>query len=109
MQVLLTKTAIQCLQDIKSFKLINSESEQVASLIKLFIETNVNKLSLKPKMHPFSTQALDYGLKIQERVDQNYRVLFEINEGVVFILLVLHTKQDIVKALFRHQIIRGFN
>ena len=47
--------------------------------------------------------------KIQERVDQSYRVLFEINGGVVCILLVLHTKQDIVKALFRHQIIRGFN
>ena len=89
--------------------MINSEADEVSSFIELFVEKNMNKLSLNPKMYPFSTQALDYGLKIQERIDQNYRLLFEVKDDVVFVLLVLHTKQDILKALFRHQVIRGFN
>ena len=109
MQVLFTKTAIQCLQDIKSFKLTNNEADEVALFIKQFLQKNINKLSLDAKMYPFSTQALDYGLKIQERIDQNYRVLFEVKDEVVFVLLVLHTKQDILKALFRHQVTRGFS
>ncbi|WP_299079768.1 hypothetical protein [uncultured Paraglaciecola sp.] len=82
---------------------------QVSACLKRLIDTNINKLALQPHMYPFSTQALDYVLKIQERVDQNYRVLFEIIGELIFVLLVLHTKPDIAKARFRHQVIRGLS
>jgi hypothetical protein len=36
----------------------------------------------------FSTQTLDYGLKIQELINQYYRVLFEVKDNVAFVLFV---------------------
>lgn len=106
MRVLLTKTAIDCILDIKN----HSQSKYSDNVVSEFIDTMVNNIitdiNLYPTRFPFNVQLLDFGLKCREKYFEDYRCLYEIKNNTAYILLILHTKQDIESALYRHIILR---
>lgn len=89
-EVRLTETAFQCLADIESFKTATIGSVERED----------------PKRYRFNATLADYGLALRERLDKHeYRTLYEITGHTVDILLFLHTRQDLTRALRRHMLL----
>jgi len=85
--VRVTATALTCLQDIEAFDAVHSGAEHAAALVETLL-----------------TEAV---AAIRERIDQKgYRVLYSVQPDAAYILLVLHQRQSIEDALYRHLILR---
>ncbi|MDI2111757.1 type II toxin-antitoxin system RelE/ParE family toxin [Commensalibacter nepenthis] len=108
-QVKLTDTAIQCLFDIEAFKTITLKSAKAtAEFTDSLLKRSIDRIRRNPKQYKYNTILANYGLSVRERIDEDdYRILFEVNEKtkIIYILLILHTRQDLLKALYRHQTI----
>lgn len=108
-QVKITDTAVQCLFDIEFFKTEAFKSAKLAAdFADSLLKRTVEKIQNNPKQYKYNTILAEYGLTIRERIDESdHRILFEVNEAkkVIYILLILHSRQDLLKALYRHQTI----
>jgi len=106
-KVVITEAAFTCLQDIESFKSNVIGADEAASLADEVLMESVSAISEDPLRYRVCTQLADYGLQVRERIDRHgYRTLYEVKDDVAQIILVLHTRQDIVLALYRHMILR---
>lgn len=108
----ITGTAINSLeicQDYKSKQLGGDIGAARAAIAALAIGAK-NDLALRPFSFALCMTAAEHGLKnVRERISKDgYRTLFTVNESThtVYIMLVLHQKQDIAQALYTHCIIR---
>ena len=108
-QVRLTDTAIQCLFDVEFFKTTTlKNSKAAAEFTDALLQRTIKKIQNNPKQYKYNTTLAEYGLAVRERIDESdHRILFEVNETdkTIYILLILHIRQDLLKALYRHQTI----
>lgn len=107
MQVLFIEMAENCLKKIESLALNNHSTEVVYTCVDGLIERNFAAIANDPSVYHYNTTLLDFGVKFQERLDSSYRCLYEVRGDTAYIMLILHTKQDLVAALYRHQIVRN--
>lgn len=99
--------AENCLKEIESIAIDNYPSNEIAAFIDGLVERNYDAIAHQPNLYRFNSTLLDFGVKFQERLDCSYRCLYEVKDDVAYIMLILHTKQDLVGALYRHQLIRN--
>lgn len=105
-EVRLTETAFQCLADIESFKTATIGPVDAGHFVDQLLLEAIAKLQEDPKRYRFNATLAEYGLALRERLDKNgYRTLFEISDNTVYILLFLHTRQDLTRALLRHMLL----
>lgn len=105
--VRLTDTAVQCLFDVEFFKTTTLKSPKAAAeFTDTLLQRTIKRIQDNPKQYKYNTTLAEYGLAIRERIDvSDHRILFDVNETekTIYILLILHTRQDLLKALYRHQ------
>lgn len=105
-EVLLTETAFQCLADIESFKTATVGSEAAGQFVDHLLLETITKLQQDAKRYRYNSTLAEYGLALRERLDKNeYRTLYEITDNTVNVLLILHTRQDLAVALWRHMLL----
>ncbi|MFT6895892.1 MAG: toxin ParE1/3/4 [Paraglaciecola sp.] len=109
MQVLFTETAENCLKEIESFAIDNYPLGEIAAFVDGLVERNYAAIAQQPTLYRYNRTLLNFAVKFQERLDSSYRCLYEVKDDVAYVMLILHTKQDLVSALYRHQIIRNIN
>ncbi len=103
----ITNSAFSCLQDIESFKVNTLGAEAAGHFVEQILSESVVAIGNNPTLYRINSDLADYGLHVHERIDEyGYRFLYELHDSVASILLILHTKQDIVSALFRHMMFR---
>ncbi|QWA10872.1 type II toxin-antitoxin system RelE/ParE family toxin [Sodalis ligni] len=103
----ITETALLCLTDIESFQSDLNGAQSAAELTESLLLDSVAALQEDPKRYRYNSILADFGLKVRERLDpKGYRLLYDENDEDVNILLILHTRQDLVRALYRLQILR---
>lgn len=102
-QVKITQTAIDCALDIEDFNTPRIGRDEAQALAFSLIDDAEVHLSESPQRFRVCAEMADYGLEVRERIDgRGYRTLFLVTEGTVEVLLILHQRQDIQGALFRH-------
>ncbi|CAI1069487.1 type II toxin-antitoxin system RelE/ParE family toxin [Serratia quinivorans] len=102
----LTNTALQCLSDIESFKAITLGPPGSARFVDTLFAETLEHLRVDPLRCRYNAQLAEFGLAVRERLDRHdYRTLYEVTENRVDILLILHTRQDIGAALWRHMLL----
>lgn len=108
MDVKITQFAFDCLAEIEQFAIIKGHSSiQASTYVEELLIRSVSAIQKQPLLYHFSPRLSEFGLKIRERLDQSsHWCLYEIVDNTIFILLFIHTRQDLIKALYRHQIIR---
>ncbi|BBQ32850.1 hypothetical protein WP2W18E01_P10970 (plasmid) [Aeromonas caviae] len=105
--VRVTATALTCLQDIEAFNAVHCGPEQAAVLVETLLTEAVAAISTNALLYRQCPATADYGLDVHERIDQKgYRVLYSVQPDAAYILLVLHQRQSIEDALYRHLILR---
>lgn len=109
MKVNFTASALYCLQEIESFGVDAYSPEEAALFTEGLVMRNSRAISADPNVYRYNATLLDFGVKFQERLDSSYRCLYQVIDGEVYIMLILHTRQDLVGALYRHQILKGIN
>ena len=109
MQVVFSEIAENCLKEIESFSIDNYPASEIAIFVDGLVERNYNAILSQPTLYRYNRTLLDLGVKFQERLDSSYRCLYEVKDEVAYIMLILHTKQDLISALYRHQLIRNVN
>lgn len=107
MQVLFTTMAENCLKEIESLALEQMPQEEVVRFVDDLIERNYEAISRQPDLYRYNQTLLDFGIKFQERLDSSYRCIYQVIDNTAYVMLILHTKQDLDAALYRHQIIRN--
>ncbi|MCC5826373.1 type II toxin-antitoxin system RelE/ParE family toxin [Alkalimonas sp.] len=107
MQLQFTRTALRCLQDIESWQAAFKGPEAAAVWVDDYLQQSVQAILAAPDRYRFNALLADYGLMLRERLDQDHRLLYRQQGDQIFVLLVLHCKQDLVRALYRHQLMRG--
>ncbi|WP_070971296.1 type II toxin-antitoxin system RelE/ParE family toxin [Vibrio sonorensis] len=109
MEIVFTEMAVNCLLEIESIAVENHSEEQVAAFTDGLINRNYDAISKNPERYRFNATLLDFGIKFRERLDSSYRCLYEIVDDRAYVMLILHTKQDLISTLYRHQIIKDLN
>lgn len=109
MKVNFTESALHCLKEIESFGIESYTAEEVALFTEGLVTRNSQAISENPEVYRYNATLLDFGVKFQERLDSSYRCLYQVIGDQVYIMLILHTKQDLASALYRHQILKGIN
>lgn len=105
--VRVTDTALLCLQDIEAFDAVRSGAERAAALVEMLLTEAVTAISEQPLLYRQCPATADYGLDVHERIDQRgFRVLYSVKADAAYILLILHQRQSIEDALYRHLIVR---
>lgn len=105
--VRVTATALICLQDIEAFNAERSGPVQAAVLVDTLLTEAVAAISANALVYRQCPTTTDYGLDVRERIDQKgFRVLYCVQPDAAYILLVLHQRQNIEDALYRHLILR---
>ena len=107
MQVFFTTMAENCLKEIESLALEQLTQEEVARFVDDLIERNYEPISRQADLYRYNQTLLDFGIKFQERLDSSYRCIYQVIDNTAYVMLILHTKQDLEAALYRHQIIRN--
>lgn len=103
----ITESAFLCLQDIESFKINIIGAEAAGQFVEQMLSGSVVAIGNNPTLYRINPDLANFGIRVHERIDEHgYRFLYELQDSVASILLILHTKQDIVSALFRHMIFR---
>ncbi|MBC8952752.1 type II toxin-antitoxin system RelE/ParE family toxin [Xenorhabdus sp. PB62.4] len=103
----LTGMAVRCLEHIESFNALEFSPQKAAEITEQLINESIAAIAEDLQRYRFNASLLDFGVFIRERLDadKGYRVLYEIKGDLIYILLFLSTKQDLAKALYRHQIL----
>lgn len=102
-----TRTAEVCLFDIESFKTSTMGTALAARFVDDLFDVIVNNLEADPFRYRYNIELLELGLETREYLtNQGYRVLYGIDDNVVDVWLILHTRQDIETALWRHMMFR---
>jgi len=109
LEVIFTEMAVNCLLEIESLAVEYHSEEQVVAFTEGLVIRSYDAISDDPERYRYNPTLLDVGVKFRERLDSSYRCLYEIIDNKAYVMLVLHTKQDLISALYRHQIIKGFN
>ncbi|UGA53356.1 type II toxin-antitoxin system RelE/ParE family toxin [Vibrio sp. VB16] len=109
MEVVFTEMAVNCLLEIESLAVENYSEEQVATFIDGLVNRNYEAIFENSERYRYNATLLDFGIKFQERLDSSYRCLYEVIGNKAHVMLILQTKQDLISALYRHQIIKKFN
>ncbi len=109
MEVVFTEMAVNCLLEIESLAVENHSEEQVATFTDGLVNRNYEAIFENSERYRYNATLLDFGIKLQERLDSSYRCLYEVIGNKAYVMLILHTKQDLISALYRHQIIKNFN
>lgn len=105
--VRLTDTALTSLQDIEAFLAVQHGVTQAAALVESLLLDAATAIGEQPLIYRQCPTTTDYGLDVRERIDQKgYRVLYSVTPEAAHILLVLHQRQSIGDALYRHLILR---
>ena len=106
MEVKFTQMAENCLQEIESFAIEHFPENEVSEFVDGLVIRNYEAICENPTLYRYNKTLLDFGIKFRERIDNGYRCLYEIENDTVFVMLFLRTKQDLISALYRHQVIR---
>ncbi|UPQ86916.1 type II toxin-antitoxin system RelE/ParE family toxin [Vibrio sinaloensis] len=109
MEVIFTEMAVNCLLEIESLAGENYSAGKVAAFTDGLVNRNHDAISENPERYRYNATLLDFGIKFQERLDSSYRCLYEVIDNKAYVMLILHTKQDLISALYRHQILRNLN
>ncbi|BGI52278.1 MAG: hypothetical protein HamCj_06310 [Candidatus Hamiltonella defensa (Ceratovacuna japonica)] len=106
--VYVTESAFRCLSDIESFKMESMGIKEATHFTEALLLDAVKYLQEAPERYRFNPVLADFGLRVRERHDQKrgYRILYEIREHSIYILLILHKRQDLLTALYRHQMLK---
>lgn len=101
------KAAEVCLSDIESFKSLSLGVDAAAKFVDSFLDNIVKHLKEDPLRYRQNAQLVELGLDVREYLDTNgYRTLYGIDGCFIDVWLILHTRQDIEKALWRHMMFR---
>ncbi len=108
MKLEITQMAWDCLAEIESFAITKGHpSSEAADLVEGLLLRSAEAISENPEMYRFSPRLAEFGLKMRERLDESsHWCLYEIENDTIYIMLFYHTRQDLERALYRHQIIR---
>lgn len=108
-KVIVTKTAVDCALDIQGFNTSRLGQKAAQELAFSLLDDAEAHLSQDPMRFRACPQLADFGVTVRERIDnRGFRTLFivkegaEGTEGTVYVLLILHQRQDIQGALSRH-------
>jgi len=109
MKIEVTQFAFDCLAEIEAFGIIKGHSpEEAGNFVDDLLIRSTTAISQNPRMFHYSPRLVDFGLKMRERLDEtSHWCLYEVAGDTVFIMLYVHTRQDLVRALYRHHIIRS--
>lgn len=106
MEVKFTQMVENCHQEMESFAIEHFPENEVAEFVDGLVIRNDEAIRDNPSLYRYNKTLLDFGIKFQERIDNGYRCLYEIENDTAYIILILRTKQDLISALYRHQILR---
>lgn len=102
-----TESAFRCLADIESFKIESMGIEEAANFTETLLSDAIKHIKEDPERYRFNPILADFGLKVRERIDlKGYRILYEKRNHSIYLLLILHMRQDLITALYRHQMLR---
>lgn len=100
--------ALQCLQDIESYKSGTVGAQQAARFVDNLLLDSVATIIQDPERYRFNVTLSDRGLMLRERLDvqSEYRVLYDFDGTHIEILLFVSMKQDFGKLLYRYNILK---
>lgn len=106
--VVVAPVALQCLENIESFKSWTIGAELAASFVDNLLTESVANITQESNRYRFNAYLLDRGLMLRERldVDGEYRVLYDFDGTTIEILLFVSMKQDFGKLLYRYNILK---
>lgn len=106
--VVIAPMALQCLEDIESYKSGSIGQPQAAIFVENLLMESVANIMQDPKRYRFNAHLADRGLLLRERldVDSEYRVLYDFDGTKMEILLFVSMKQDFGKLLYRYNILK---
>lgn len=107
-QVVIAPLAEQCLKDIESYKSGTVGAQQAAAFVDNLLIESVENISQDPKRYRFNAYLSERGLLLRERLDVegDYRVLYDLQDNAIQILLFVSMKQDFGKLLYRYNILK---
>ncbi len=97
----LADDALNDLENIYQHYVLNAESG-VANHLLDQLEQGIDTLRVEPNRTKFNADLLSAGVRLHELLTEHFRIIYRVDEAQqkVFILVVLHQKQSISKALF---------
>lgn len=97
------RAAEMCLSDIESLKITTLGAEAAAHFVDALLDDIVEHLENDPLRYRQNIQLAELGFDAREFLEPNgYRTLYGVKEQVIDVWLVLHTRQDVEKALWRY-------
>lgn len=102
------ETALQCLQDIESYKSGYIGAQDAAGLVENLLMDSVKNIMEDPRRYRFNAHLSELGLMLRERLDveSEYRVLYDFDGKHIEILLVVSMKQNFERLLYRYNILK---
>lgn len=99
--VQITDEALSDLENIYRHYLLTADSV-VANHLLDQLEQGFDTLRLEPDRTKINADLMSVGIHLHELLTTHFRIVYRIDEAhkKIFILVVLHQKQDISKALF---------
>ncbi|PKG99360.1 type II toxin-antitoxin system RelE/ParE family toxin [Paraglaciecola sp. MB-3u-78] len=95
----ITRSALKDLEQISDFYLSHSDQKIVTYLISL-IESAIEQLKTMPERGgEVSTLVRETGRRYQQYLADPFRVIYRVEKNSVFVVMVLHQRQSIQKAL----------
>lgn len=106
--VKIAPVALQCLQDIESFKSVTVGQSQAADFVEDLLTKSLALITEDPLRFRYNSDLSDRGLMLRERLDtkSEYRVLYDFDGKTIEILLFVSMKQDFTKLLYRYNILK---
>lgn len=103
-----SEIAVQCLQDIESYKSDFIGSDRAAVLVENLLNDSVMNIMEDPERYRFNPHLSELGLMLRERLDveTEHRVLYHFDGSHIEILLFVNMKQDFQKMLYRYNILK---
>lgn len=107
-QVVIAPLAEQCLKDIESYKSGTVGAQQAAAFVDNLLMDSVVKISQDPERYRYNAYLSERGLLLRERLDVEgeYRVLYDVLDNTIQILLFVSMKQDFGSLLYRYNILK---
>lgn len=106
--VLIAPIALQCLENIESYRSGFIGPQQAASFVDTLLTESVANIVEDPRRYRFNALLSDRGLMLRERLDveSEYRVLYDFDGTNIEILLFVSMKQNFETLLYRYNILK---
>ena len=94
-----TRSALSDLEQISDFYLSHGDQKLVSNLLSL-IENAIEQLKTMPERgSEASTLVRETGRRYQQYLADPFRLIYRVEKNCVFIVMVLHQRQSLQKAL----------